>query len=178
MEERIPLKNITDEHADAFADICKFKKDQPKSPLQNAIDRKAEVRRILTDEKTGSHFMGEWRNLIEGLKFLYINGYDIPLFYNITASPPSMPDISDEAINERANKIQLDYERIGFVWGAKWMRSQCDVKQKAVEFAEWIEYGEYTLGGDNLWYKWHEVVPEPKGYTTEELYEIFNQQER
>lgn len=94
-----------------------------------------------------------------------------------SASPPSMPDEvirymmhwggeqEEENINGDWVKYE-DYER---------MRSQCDglIKQKAVEFAEWVVEvtdtgGKYEDFNTDLFTK----------LTTEELYEIFNQQER
>lgn len=88
-------------------------------------------------------------------------------------SPPPMPDenaLSVELIarysgNSRGNPIAQK----AFTDCYLWMRSQCEglIKQKAIRFKEWCEEHEYEV--DN--HAQHK-------HTTEELYEIFNQQER
>lgn len=104
------------------------------------------------------------------------------------ASPPSMLEISENRINDLVYEWQKKtegkepygtYDPISFKWGMKLaieeMRSQCHglIKQKAVEFADWLI--EVTDTGGKYEYFNTELFTK---LTTEELYEIFNQQER
>lgn len=102
------------------------------------------------------------------------------------SSPPSMPElITDEEIKEFAGatmlnpnlySIQEAYEE-GREDGAKWMRSRFEgiVKHKAIRFTKWKESLQprqlITVHGDGQ-------TPYVRDLTEEELYEIFNQQER
>lgn len=96
--------------------------------------------------------------------------------YKKPASSHSMPDVkrydwfrTNVEMTEQKDGDYIKYSDY------KLMRSQCDglIKQKAVEFAEWVVEvtdtgGKYEDFNTDLFTK----------LTTEELYEIFNQQER
>lgn len=101
------------------------------------------------------------------------------------ASPPSMPDLETckdkvlEIIQKNYNEFKgtNEAELHSSHEIANWMCSQCEglIKQKAVEFAEWCKINMYGYVRGFGWIKHH---GSKENITTEELYEIFNQQER
>lgn len=126
-------------------------------------------------------------------KHLNINGFgysqierDIVSLFK-PASPPSMPDLETckdkvlEIIQKNYNEFKgtNEAELHSSHEIANWMRSQCDglIKQKAVEFVEWMHNNNWvTIKIDDT------VVLEntfnSEGRKIEQVYEIFNQQER
>lgn len=98
--------------------------------------------------------------------------------YKKPASPHSMPDVkrydwfrTNVEMTEQKDGDYIKYSDY------KLMRSQCEglIKQKAVEFLKWKEKLKprqlITVHGDGQ-------TPYVRDLTEEELYEIFNQQER
>jgi hypothetical protein len=75
-------------------------------------------------------------------------------------------------LQEKEDNCLFDQERIN-----NRIDQLSEIKKVAIAFADWIGKEDYQLGAlNNAYYKWNGMECEGVAYSTEELFQLFNNQ--